>query len=271
MTTLLSPQTTLAYMAYLGFPGSDTRLALQTLRSHTPTDRQRRSIFLVLVVGSVGAGKTSLLRAFLGRPFGEEGSTYVPTLGGPKYAVDEVTLPGVSGQPRRLVLMEASPHDGCDERTIANTNLMDLVDAVCFVYNASDADSFEYVVSMREKHSAALERCPAIVVASKADLVPVRQGTAVQPEEYCRLNGIPAPLCVSVAENQTGEVFEALAEAVIHPAFSTDPAYTRAGRALDLQDQTKRRIFLGLTLGGSLAAAALLASILYHRVLGRRT
>lgn len=57
MTTLLDPQITLAYLAYLGFPGSDTRHALRVVRSRTSKERQRRDVFLVLVVGAVGSGK----------------------------------------------------------------------------------------------------------------------------------------------------------------------------------------------------------------------
>lgn len=79
MTTLLDHKTTLAYLAYLGFPGDSQTEALQITRPRK-IDRRKgkstRNVFLCYVCGAAGSGKTSLLRAFAGKPYRE---TYEPT------------------------------------------------------------------------------------------------------------------------------------------------------------------------------------------------
>jgi len=79
MTTLLDHKTTLAYLAYLGYSGASQTEALQVTRPRK-TDRRKgkvtRNVFLCYVCGAAGSGKTSLLRAFAGKPFN---ATYEPT------------------------------------------------------------------------------------------------------------------------------------------------------------------------------------------------
>lgn len=70
MTTLLDYRTTLAYLAYLGFQ-EDTLRAIRITRSRK-IDRKKgkvsRDTFLCYVIGSKGAGKTSMLRNFVDKP-----------------------------------------------------------------------------------------------------------------------------------------------------------------------------------------------------------
>lgn len=72
MTTLLDHRTTLAYLAYLGYPDEPRASALQVTRARK-IDRRKgkvtRNVFLCYVCGAAGSGKTSLLRAFAGKPF----------------------------------------------------------------------------------------------------------------------------------------------------------------------------------------------------------
>ena len=79
MTTLLEHRTTLAYIAYLGYPGSPQTSALQVTQPRKK-DRKKgkvtRNVFLCYVCGAAGSGKTSLLRAFVGKPYR---NTYEPT------------------------------------------------------------------------------------------------------------------------------------------------------------------------------------------------
>jgi Ras family protein T1 len=65
MTTLLSYKTTLAYLAYLGYPHEDTTTALNVIR---PRKREparfggsgpQRNVFLCYVLGAAGSGKVS--------------------------------------------------------------------------------------------------------------------------------------------------------------------------------------------------------------------
>ena len=79
MTTLLNYKTTLEYLAYLGYLDSPRTSALQITRPRKAERRKgksTRNTFLCYVCGAAGSGKTSLLRAFVGRKFTEE---YEPT------------------------------------------------------------------------------------------------------------------------------------------------------------------------------------------------
>lgn len=72
MATLLDHKTTLAYLAYLGYPEEPRTDALQISRP-CKADRRKgkttRNVFLCYVCGAAGSGKTSLLRSFVGKPF----------------------------------------------------------------------------------------------------------------------------------------------------------------------------------------------------------
>ncbi len=79
MTTLLDYKTTLEYLAYLGYLDNPRTSALQITRPRKAERRKgksTRNTFLCYVCGAAGSGKTSLLRAFVGRKFSEE---YEPT------------------------------------------------------------------------------------------------------------------------------------------------------------------------------------------------
>lgn len=79
MTTLLDHKTTLAFLAYLGYPDDPRTNALQITRPRK-ADRRKgkmtRNVFLCYVCGAAGSGKTSLLRSFVRKPFT---GTYEPT------------------------------------------------------------------------------------------------------------------------------------------------------------------------------------------------
>lgn len=79
MSTLLDHKTTLAYLAYLGYPDSTQTSALvvtQPRKKDRKKGKVTRSVFLCYVCGAAGSGKTSLLRAFVGKPYLK---TYEPT------------------------------------------------------------------------------------------------------------------------------------------------------------------------------------------------
>jgi Ras family protein T1 len=79
MTTLLDHKTTLAFLAYLGYPDEPRTNALHVTRPRK-VDRRKgkmtRNVYLCYVCGAAGAGKTSLLRSFVRKPFT---GTYEPT------------------------------------------------------------------------------------------------------------------------------------------------------------------------------------------------
>lgn len=72
MTTLLDHKTTLGYLAYLGYPETPQTNALlvtQPRKKDRKKGKVARNVFLAYVCGAAGSGKTSLLRAFVGKPY----------------------------------------------------------------------------------------------------------------------------------------------------------------------------------------------------------
>lgn len=94
MTTLLDHKLTLAYLAYLGYPDDNRTTAVKTTRSRRAERKKgkvTRNVFLCYFCGAAGSGKTSLLRAFVEKPYRE---AYVPT-SKPISVVNSVDIGGV--------------------------------------------------------------------------------------------------------------------------------------------------------------------------------
>lgn len=220
MTTFTIPQTTLSYLAYLGFPEPTTSaLKLTRPRKRRPvssahlTQPTKRTVLLAHVLGAPASGKSSLLSSFLSRPFT---STYTPTLS-PRVACNTVELPG--GRQVYLILSEPSP-SAAPSILENSTKLLDQCDVLVYTYDSSDPDSFAYIPDIRARYPH-LEQIPACYVALKADLDRTTQNCEVQPDDYTR--GMPAgggggPVHTSVTWESIGEVFVKVAQAGLEPA-----------------------------------------------------
>lgn len=145
MTTLLDHRTTLKYLAYLGFEG-DTRTALKVTKPKK-VDRKKgkiqRNVFSCYVIGAPGSGKTSLLKAFVQKKFIENSFTDKPTTE-PFHVVNSVEM---NGSEKYLVMQEVEPNQVSE--ILSNKKRLDQCDLLCFVYDTSDACSFEYVAALR--------------------------------------------------------------------------------------------------------------------------
>lgn len=169
MTTLLDHKTTLAYLAYLGYPDEPRTDALQVTRARK-VDRRKgkvtRNVFLSYVIGAAGSGKTSLLRAFAGKPFIEAYDSssrklYEPTSqmisvvnsvdidGSEKYLVvsDTMTIHLSTSQSACLQLQEFGSR--YEAETLRNSKKTDVVDVIVYVYDSSDTNSFSYISNLR--------------------------------------------------------------------------------------------------------------------------
>lgn len=170
MTTLMDYKTTLAYLAYLGYPDADQTSALKRVtRSSTSVDysgwlglaaaedEDGPSVFLVYVFGAPGSGKTSLLRAFVDKSFLQS-----PGSSSPEKRVDlqsgVVNSVEIHGGEKYLVMQEfGQMADGIHiySRLTAPTvevleskGAVERADLVCLVYDSADANSFSYVADI---------------------------------------------------------------------------------------------------------------------------
>lgn len=239
MTTFFSPSTTLAYLAYLGFEPSATNPRLSTtsaLKLTKPRKRRKRAtvernVLLAYVLGGPGSGKSSLLDAFLSRPFS---STYHPTIK-PRTAVNSVELPG--GKQCTLILEELGE---LEPAILENKAKLSTADILVYAYDSSDPDSFLHITNLRSTYPH-LDELPTLYVALKADNDKTTQRSEVQPEEYTAGLGMSKPLHVSVTWGSVGELFVQIAEAAMFPAG----AYPK-GKEGEEVDRTGLWIALGV-------------------------
>ena len=203
MTTFEEPRTTLEYLAYLGFESDEkkgTSAALQITKARKRRHRSGlvdRNVFLCYILGSSGSGKSSLLTAFLNRPFT---STYHPTIKS-RSAVNSVELDG--GRQCYLILQELGE---LESAILENQAKVDTCDLICFAYDSSDPDSFQHIVKIKNKYPH-LSQLPAVYAALKADLDKTIQRSDFQPDEYTASLRISTPLHVSVKWGSIADFF----------------------------------------------------------------
>lgn len=226
MTTFFSPTTTLAYLAYLGFTPADPR-ASTTAALHLTKSRKRRkrptrverNVLLAYIVGAPAAGKSSLLDAFLSRPFS---STYHPTIK-PRTAVNSVELPG--GKQCTLILEELGE---LEPAILDNQAKLAACDILVYAYDSSDPDSFAHISALRTQYPH-LDDLPALYVALKADNDKATQCGEIQPEGYTAALGMNKPLHVSVTWASISELFVQIADAAMWPVTAFPKSDEDAG------------------------------------------
>jgi len=251
MTTFVSPKTTLAYLAYLGFESPNSRESTTAALKVTKARKRRRrpgrverNVMLCYVLGAPGSGKSSLLDAFLNRPFD---SLYHPTIK-PRTAVNSVELPG--GKQCYLILEELGE---LEPAILENSAKLDACDLIAYTYDSSDPDSFAHIVTLRERYPH-LDDLPNIYVALKADLDKTTQRSEMQPDQYTAALMMNAPLHVSVTWNSISDLFVTLAEAASNPST----AFPKSEE--EPPDRTSLYIAIGAT-----ACAAIAAFMIWRR------
>lgn len=252
MTTFVSPSTTLSYLAHLGFePASGARTTTTSaLKVTKPRKKRRRPgrvdrhVVLCYVVGAAASGKSSLLDAFLNRPFD---SLYRPTIK-PRTAVNSVELAG--GKQCYLILEELGE---LEPAVLENRAKLDACDLICYTYDSSDPDSFAHIIALREKYPQ-LDELPAIYTALKADQDKTMQRSKMQPDEYTVSQNMSTPLHVSVTWHSISEFFVTLGEAATNPALAFPKVEEEA------PDRTSLYIALGAT-----ACALVAAGMIWRR------
>ena len=211
MTTFESPKTTLEYLAWLGFESSEkggTTAALKITKARKQRRRLgkvERNVFHCFVIGASNTGKSTLLSAFLNRPFNP---TYHPTIR-PRKAVNSVELQG--GKQCYMVLEELGEVEAA---VLENRTRLDSTDLICYAYDSSDPDSFAHILHLRETYPN-LQALPAVYAALKADLDKAIQRSEVQPDGYTGSMNMPAPRHVSARWSSISELFVNVSSTVV--------------------------------------------------------
>ncbi|KAH9924267.1 mitochondrial Rho 1 [Epithele typhae] len=239
MTTLLEYKTTLAYLAYLGYPEEPRTDALVVTRPRK-VDRRKgksaRNVFLCYFCGAAGSGKTSLLRAFAGKPFSP---VYEPT----KKMNSVVNSVDIDGSEKYLVLQEFGSK--YEAETLRNPKKSDLADVIVYVHDSSDTNSFSYISNLRQQYS--LDHMPTLFVATKSDLDLALQRHEVQPDVYCRRLQLQVPIAVSVKTGQIADVFHAVCKVAMNPNSAIPGG---ADRALSATARLRMYLKIASAVGG---------------------
>ncbi|KAI3638897.1 hypothetical protein MIR68_003395 [Amoeboaphelidium protococcarum] len=247
MTTLLDYNKTLAYLAYLGFEG-DSRSAVKVIKNRrdgTIRKRNARNVFHCLLLGAKGCGKTEFCRFMAEKQFHPQ---YDPNYPSMTYvnAIDS------QGSEKYLIIQEVA----IDEvtRVTGDKQLMEDVDAVIMMYDCSDANSFNYITSLRQQ-SHDLDFLPLVIVGSRRDSPMVKQlDCPLQPADYCQSLKIPPPCMVSCKTKDVGEVFTHVVQVCLAPYQAIPHSSTSITRILSSNKRLTR------WLGVSSFAAVLCAS-----------
>lgn len=222
LTTFLDHKTTLEYLAYLGFDEGNSVKAIKVTKPRRHRQKQGkqyrgavndRNVFNCFVVGAPKSGKTSLLELFIRGSYSE---IYLPTII-PKLCVKDIELPG--GKQCYLILEELGE---LEPAILENQKRLDQCDVICYTYDSSDPELFQYIVNLRNKHANVLNDIPSVFAALKADLDKQQQRSDVQPENYIRDLFLGSPLHISSSWPMSiHELFIQLVDAAKMPSTAT--------------------------------------------------
>lgn len=165
---------------------------------------------------------------------------YSPTIQ-PRLVIKDIELRG--GKQCYLILEELGE---LEPAILENKKRLEECDVICYTYDSSDPESFQYLVDLRQKH-ANLDEIPSVFAALKADLDKQQQRSDVQPENYTRDLFLNSPLHISSSwTSSLQELFIQLVDAAKNPASATPGLETE--KAVD-QEKTKHLIMAGGAIG----------------------
>ncbi|KAI3861215.1 hypothetical protein MKX03_016637 [Papaver bracteatum] len=214
LMTLLDPVKSVANLIYIGYQGGIASVLRITRRRRLDRKKQQsdRSVFQCFVFGPKGAGKSSLLNSFVGRPSSE---AYSPTT---TECFATNTVNHLGGNKKTLILREI-PEDGV-KRLLSSKESLAGCDVAIFVHDSSDEKSWkratELLVDVATHGEDTGFEVPCLIIAAKDDLDPfplsIQKSTRVSQDM-----GIEAPIPVSKQLGDLNNVFRRIISAAEHP------------------------------------------------------
>ncbi|RLV93106.1 Mitochondrial Rho GTPase 1 [Spathaspora sp. JA1] len=259
LTTFLSYKTTLEYLGYLGFDEGTSIKALKITKSRKIRNKNGkfyrsnvndRNVFNCFILGAPQSGKSSLLESFLHDSYSE---IYSPTIK-PRLVVKDIELRG--GKQCYLILEELGE---LEPAILENKERLNQCDVICYTYDSSDPDSFQYLVELRDKYATSLDEIPSVFAALKADLDKQQQRCDVQPENYTRQLNLNSPLHISSSwTSSLHELFIQLVDAAKNPASAT-PCLEKEQQKVD-----QEQIIPIVMAGGAIAVMAVVTIWMFN-------
>jgi len=252
--TLRDPAQSLANLIYIGYtsdPASAFRVTSRRLadRKKQQTDR---NVFQCFVFGPKNAGKTALLKSFLGRPFSDNSTSTTKE----HYAVNDVDQ--LVGTKKTLILREI-PEDGV-KKLLSNKESLAACDVAVFVFDSSDEYSLkrasELLMEVARQGEESGFGVPSLLIAAKNDLNPYPMAVK-DSAKICQGIGIGAPIHLSVKERDLNSVFIRIVNAASHPHLSVPE--TEIGRTKKHYRQLVNRSLVLVSVGTAVAVVGLAA------------
>ncbi|CAN0830552.1 Mitochondrial Rho GTPase 2 [Linum grandiflorum] len=258
LMTLLDPRRSLANLIYIGYNGNPASALRVTRRKSV--DRKKhtteRSVFNCFVLGPESAGKSSILNAFLGRPFS---ASHNPA--GERYATNVVDQLG--GNKMTLILREI-PADGL-KGLLSNKECLAACDVAVFVYDISDESSWkrarDMLVEVARQGEETGYGVPCLLVAAKKDLAPYPM--ALQDSlKVCRDLGIEAPVAVSMKSGDLNDLYGRILIAAESPHLNIPE--TETGRKRKSFRRLVNNSLLFVSVGAAFAVVGMAAFRTYN-------
>ncbi|XP_075220064.1 mitochondrial Rho GTPase-like isoform X2 [Lycorma delicatula] len=209
LTTLHDPNTTLEYLAHLGYVITESEnqtSAIQVTREkHVDLIKKQstRNVYECHVFGAKGVGKTTICQSLIGRTSAEAEWISSDTRSLSPCTVNVVS---VYGQEKFLVLKDMDVQNV--HSSLLNNDIN--CDVVCLVYDCSNRKSFSYIASIYKKYYSK-NKIPVLVVGNKVDKVVVTQDYKVQPNVFCDKKCLAPPHLFSHQPQRQKELFVKLA------------------------------------------------------------
>ncbi|GMP99827.1 hypothetical protein CsSME_00047156 [Camellia sinensis var. sinensis] len=238
-------------IGYTSDPASALRL---TRRRSIDRKKQQtdRNVFQCFVFGPKNAGKSALLKAFLGRPFSDNYTStteehYVANL------VDQF-----GGTKKTLILREIQ--EDRVKKLLSNKESLAACDVAVFVYDSSDEYSLkrtsELLMEVTRRGEETGFGVPSLLIAAKDDLSSYPMATK-DSAKICQDMGIDVPIHISVKERDLNNVFSRIVSTAVTPHLSVPE--TEIGRNQKHYRQIVNRSLMLVSVGAAVAVVGLAA------------
>lgn len=254
LMTLLNPNQSLANLIYIGYNCDAASAFCVTRRRSVDRKKQKteRDVHQCFVFGAKNAGKSTLFKSFLGRPFSEN---YSPTCSD-WYVVNVVNL--AAGTRKTLVLREV-PEDEVNN-LLSDKKSLAACDVAVFVYDSSDENSLKRASELLKDVARQGEESgfgvPCLFIAAKDDLDSYSNGIK-DSAKICQDMGIDAPVHVSVKERDLNNLFQRIVHAAERPHLNIPE--TEIGQNRKLYRHFVNRSLMFVSVAAAVAVVGLAA------------